>query len=136
MPEHERTRISSERSTLPIMVRKEQQQVDLDGLPPIKVIGVGGGGSNSVERMILEHLYGVEFVAVNTDAQVLARSQAPTRIRIGDKLTKGLGCGGDPAVGARAAEESKDELTEAVKGADMVFITVGMGGGTGTGAAP
>jgi cell division protein FtsZ len=74
---------------------------DLEGLPPIKVIGVGGGGSNSVDRMIQEHLFGVDFVAVNTDAQALARSAAPERIRIGDKLTKGLGVGGDPTVGAR-----------------------------------
>jgi cell division protein FtsZ len=109
---------------------------ELDGLPPIKVIGVGGGGSNSVDRMIQEHLYGVEFVAVNTDAQALALSQAPTRVRIGDKLTKGLGVGGDPNVGARAADESKDDLAEIVRGAEMVFITAGMGGGTGTGAAP
>ena len=128
----------TERSTLPIMVRSTQQQQvhDLENLPPIKVVGVGGGGSNSVDRMIQERLYGVEFIAVNTDAQALARSQAPVRIRIGDKLTKGLGVGGDPIVGARAAEESQEELVEAVRGAEMVFITAGMGGGTGTGAAP
>ncbi|MFN8559012.1 MAG: cell division protein FtsZ [Dehalococcoidia bacterium] len=118
------------------MVRNAQQQHDLDSLPPIKVIGVGGGGSNSVDRMIQERLYGVEFVTVNTDAQALGRSQAPSRIRIGEKLTAGLGVGGDPAIGARAAEESREELGEAVRGAKMVFITAGMGGGTGTGAAP
>ncbi len=128
-------RKGSERSSLPTMVRHPSLQHD-DNLPPIKVIGVGGGGSNSVDRMIQERLYGVEFVAVNTDAQALARSQSPTRIRIGDKLTKGLGVGGDPTVGARAAEESTEELAESVRGAEMVFITAGMGGGTGTGAAP
>ena len=127
---------SSERSSLPTMVRTSIPHHDLESLPPIKVIGVGGGGSNSVDRMILERLYGVEFVAVNTDAQALARSQAPVRIRIGDKLTKGLGVGGDPAVGTKAAEESQEELAEAVRDAEMVFITAGMGGGTGTGAAP
>ncbi len=118
------------------MVRNHLLHSDLDGLPPIKVIGVGGGGSNSVDRMIQERLLGVDFITVNTDAQALARSQAQSRIRIGDKLTKGLGVGGDPAIGAKAAEESQDELAEAVRGAEMVFITAGMGGGTGTGAAP
>ena len=109
---------------------------ELEGLPPIKVVGVGGGGCNAVNRMISQRLYGVEFVAINTDAQALMRVEAPTRIRIGDKLTKGLGTGGDAAKGLRAAEESRDELFEAVRGADMVFITAGMGGGTGTGASP
>ena len=109
---------------------------DLDILPPIKVIGVGGGGCNAVDRMIEEHLFGVEFVAVNTDAQALALSKAETKIRIGDKLTRGLGVGGDPAIGEKAAEESREDLAETVRGADMVFITAGMGGGTGTGAAP
>ncbi|MBC7224498.1 MAG: cell division protein FtsZ, partial [Anaerolineae bacterium] len=102
----------------------------------IKVVGVGGGGSNAVNRMIEEGIRGVEFVAVNTDAQALMLSNAPVRVRIGDKLLKGLGAGGDPTVGARAAEESRDELAEIVAGADMVFITAGIGGGTGTGAAP
>jgi len=111
-------------------------QADFDILPPIKVIGVGGGGCNAVDRMIEEHIFGVEFVAVNTDAQALVLSKAEARIRIGEKLTRGLGVGGDPAVGMKAAEESREELAEAVKGADMVFITAGMGGGTGTGAAP
>jgi cell division protein FtsZ len=110
--------------------------IDLDGLPPIKVVGVGGGGCNAVNRMIQEHIPGVQFVAVNTDAQALARCEAEVKIRIGDKLTRGLGVGGDPGKGLRAAEESRDDLLEAVSGADMVFVTAGMGGGTGTGAAP
>ncbi len=101
----------------------------------IKVVGVGGGGSNAVDRMIAEGLRGVEFVAVNTDAQALLMSAAPQRIRIGDKLTRGLGAGGNPEVGMKAAEESSQELEEVLRGADMVFVTCGMGGGTGTGAA-
>ncbi|MEX2158999.1 MAG: cell division protein FtsZ [Dehalococcoidia bacterium] len=108
----------------------------MSGLPPIKVVGVGGGGCNAVNRMIAEEVPGVQFVAINTDGQALARSDAPTRIRIGEKLTKGLGAGSDPAKGQRAAEESRDEILDAVRGAAMVFITAGMGGGTGTGAAP
>mgnify|MGYP001570130443 FL=1 len=107
-----------------------------DGLPPIKVVGVGGGGCNAVNRMIAEQIPGVQFVAVNTDAQALQHSSAEVKIRVGDKLTKGLGVGGDPARGQRAAEESRDELLEAVRGCEMVFVTAGMGGGTGTGAAP
>ncbi|MCB2178859.1 cell division protein FtsZ [bacterium] len=102
----------------------------------IKVVGVGGGGSNAVDRMISEGLQGVEFVAINTDAQALMRSQAPTRVRIGDKLTRGLGAGGNPENGKKAAEESAQELYEVMKGSDMVFVTAGIGGGTGTGAAP
>ena len=109
---------------------------DMDGLPPIKVVGVGGGGCNAVNRMIAEELAGVRFVGINTDAQALARCEAPERIRIGEKLTKGLGAGSDPERGQRAAEESREELLEAVRGAEMVFITAGMGGGTGTGASP
>jgi len=112
------------------------QKHDLEGIPPIKVIGVGGGGCNAVNRMIQEHIFGVQFIAVNTDAQQLMHSDAPTKIRIGDKLTRGLGVGGDPTIGLRAAEESREELREAIRGADMVFVTAGMGGGTGTGAAP
>jgi len=107
-----------------------------DGLPPIKVVGVGGGGCNAVNRMIAEAIAGVQFVAVNTDAQALQQSPAEVKIRIGDKLTKGLGVGGDPGRGLRAAEESRDELLDAVRGAEMVFVTAGMGGGTGTGASP
>jgi cell division protein FtsZ len=107
-----------------------------DGLPPIKVVGVGGGGCNAVTRMLRERIPGVQLVGVNTDAQALARCEAQMRIRIGDKLTKGLGVGGDAAKGLRAAEESRDELLDAVRGTDMVFVTAGMGGGTGTGASP
>ncbi len=102
----------------------------------IKVIGVGGGGQNAVNRMIEEGIEGVEFVAANTDAQALTLSKAPIRVRLGDKLTRGLGAGGDPEIGRKAAEESADELYNVLKGADMVFVTAGMGGGTGTGAAP
>lgn len=102
----------------------------------IKVIGVGGGGSNAVNRMIDEGIQGVEFISVNTDAQALLLSKAPTRVRLGDKLTRGLGAGGDPEVGIKAAEESADDLYSVLKGSDMVFVTAGMGGGTGTGAAP
>jgi cell division protein FtsZ len=101
----------------------------------IKVVGVGGGGSNAVNRMIAEGLRGVEFIAVNTDAQALLMSDAPHRIRIGDKLTRGLGAGGNPEIGKKAAEESVEDLEEAIRGSDMVFVTCGMGGGTGTGAA-
>src|SRR6202171_3771734 len=102
----------------------------------IKVIGVGGGGCNAINRMIAARMQEVEFIAVNTDNQALLHSQAAVKIRIGDKLTKGLGAGGDPSVGQRAAEESYEELRDALQGADMIFIAAGMGGGTGTGAAP
>ncbi len=102
----------------------------------IKVIGVGGGGSNAVDRMMAEGIKGVEFITVNTDAQALMLSKAPSRVRLGDKLTRGLGAGGNPEIGRKSAEESADELYAALKGSDMVFITAGMGGGTGTGAAP
>jgi len=102
----------------------------------IKVIGVGGGGQNAVNRMIEEGIEGVEFIATNTDAQALTLSKAAIRVRLGDKLTRGLGAGGDPEIGRKAAEESADELYNVLKGADMVFVTAGMGGGTGTGAAP
>src|SRR5512138_568586 len=102
----------------------------------IKVIGVGRGGTNAVNRMIDEGIEGVEFIAVNTDAQALMLAQAPIRVRLGDKLTRGLGAGGDPEIGRKAAEESADELYNVLKGSDMVFVTAGMGGGTGTGAAP
>ncbi len=114
----------------------------MDGMPlesnfaVIKVVGVGGGGSNAVNRMIEEGLGGVDFIAVNTDSQALNLAKARSRIRIGEKLTRGLGAGGNPEIGRKAAEESADELYESLRGADMVFITSGMGGGTGTGAAP
>ena len=102
----------------------------------IKVVGVGGGGSNAVNRMIEQGMSGVEFITVNTDAQALLLANAPRRVRIGDKLTRGLGAGGNPDVGQKAAEESAEELYEVLRGADMVFIAAGLGGGTGTGAAP
>jgi len=101
----------------------------------IKVIGLGGGGSNAITRMVREEIQGVEFIAMNTDAQALAVTEAPVRVQLGEKLTRGLGVGGDHNLGQKAAEESRDELRELVTGADMVFITAGMGGGTGTGAA-
>lgn len=102
----------------------------------IKVVGVGGGGGNAVNRMIAEGLGGVDFISVNTDNQALMLSKAKTRVRIGDKLTRGLGAGGNPEIGRKAAEESADELYEVLRGADMIFIACGMGGGTGTGASP
>ena len=102
----------------------------------IKVVGVGGGGCNAVNRMIIEGIQGVEFVAINTDAQALLLAKAPTKVRIGDKLTRGLGAGGNPEVGRKSAEETAEELYAVLKGADMVFVTAGLGGGTGTGAAP
>ena len=102
----------------------------------IKVVGVGGGGNNAVNRMIESNVKGVTFIAINTDIQALAKSNAPIKINIGDKITKGKGAGANPDVGAHAAEDSRDEIVRAIEGADMVFITTGMGGGTGTGAAP
>ncbi len=102
----------------------------------IKVIGVGGGGCNAVNRMIASELSGVEFWGINTDAQALSQANAPKRLQIGQKLTRGLGAGGNPAIGQKAAEESRDEIAAALDGSDLVFITAGMGGGTGTGAAP
>jgi cell division protein FtsZ len=110
--------------------------IDVEQFAQIKVIGVGGGGNNAVNRMIAAGLRGVEFIAINTDKQALFLSKANMKIQIGDKLTKGLGAGGNPEVGEKAANESKDEVAQAIKGADMVFVTAGMGGGTGTGAAP
>ncbi|MCS7060070.1 MAG: cell division protein FtsZ [Anaerolineae bacterium] len=112
------------------------QSVRAESPAQIKVVGVGGGGQNAVNRMIAEGLAGVEFIAVNTDQQALMLSNAPVRVRIGDKVTRGLGAGGNPDLGEKAAEESSDELYSILKGADMVFITCGMGGGTGTGASP
>ena len=109
---------------------------DIENFALIKVVGVGGGGSNAVNRMIRAELMGVEFISVNTDAQALLLSDAPHKLRIGDKITKGLGAGADPAVGRKAAEDDSEKLYEALKEADMIFVTAGMGGGTGTGAAP
>ncbi len=109
---------------------------DIENFALIKVVGVGGGGSNAVNRMIRAELMGVEFIAVNTDAQALLLSDAPHKVRIGDKITKGLGAGADPGVGRKCAEDDSEKLYETLKEADMIFITAGMGGGTGTGAAP
>ncbi len=107
-----------------------------ENVTTIKVSGVGGGGGNAVNRMVSDGLQGVEFIAMNTDQQALAKNHAATKVQLGSKLTKGRGAGADPEIGQRAAEESKDEIANALKGSQMVFITAGMGGGTGTGAAP
>ena len=109
---------------------------DGSGRAKIKVIGVGGGGNNAVNRMIAAGIKSAEFVAVNTDYQALTLSNAPTKVQIGAKLTGGLGAGADPNVGEKAAEESREELRALLKDVDLLFITAGMGGGTGTGAAP
>ena len=108
----------------------------MDGTATIKVIGVGGAGNNAVNRMIESGIKGVDFIAVNTDRQALQQSKAGTKIQIGEKITRGLGAGANPDIGAQSAEESKSEVAEVLRGADMVFVTAGMGGGTGTGAAP
>ena len=115
---------------------KNNAEQQTEAYARIKVIGVGGGGSNAINRMIDEGIQGVEFIVANTDAQALMLTKAPIRVRLGDNLTRGLGAGGVPEIGCKAAEESSDELYNALKGADMVFVTAGMGGGTGTGAAP
>lgn len=113
-----------------------EMEVNNNEMASIKVVGVGGGGNNAISRMYSEGLRGVEFIAINTDRQILNSSVIDTKIQIGEKLTRGLGAGADPSIGQKAAEESKNEIEEALQGADMVFITAGMGGGTGTGAAP
>jgi len=110
--------------------------IDMDQFAQIKVIGVGGGGNNAVNRMIKFGLKGVDFISINTDKQALLLSQANHKIQIGEKITKGLGAGANPEIGQKAAEESREEIEQSLKGSDMVFITAGMGGGTGTGAAP
>lgn len=110
--------------------------IDMDQFAQIKVIGVGGGGNNAVNRMIDANLKGVQFIAINTDKQALYTSKAEYKIQIGEKLTRGLGAGANPEIGQKAAEESRDDIYQALQGADMVFVTAGMGGGTGTGAAP
>lgn len=115
---------------------QRQEDVKYDGMAKIKVIGVGGAGNNAVNRMVDVGVTGVEFIAVNTDRQALLLSKAPTKIQIGEKITRCLGAGGDPTVGEKAAEETREEIANALKGSDMVFVTAGMGGGTGTGAAP
>src|SRR5690625_3777201 len=107
-----------------------------DQLATIKVVGVGGGGNNAVNRMIDHGVEGVEFIAVNTDAQALNLSKAEIKLQIGEKLTRGLGAGANPEVGKKAAEESREQIEEVLQGADMIFVTAGKGGGTGTGAAP
>ena len=114
----------------------ELNNKSVEAFARIKVIGVGGGGCNAINRMILEGIQGVEFMSVNTDAQALLLSKAPIKVRIGEKLTRGLGAGGNPDVGRKSAEESAEDLYNALKGSDMVFVTAGLGGGTGTGAAP
>ena len=106
----------------------------IDGNAVIKVIGVGGAGNNAVNRMIDSDIKGVEFIVVNTDRQVITNVQSKTKIQIGEKITRGLGAGANPDIGAQSAEESKAEIAEVLRGADMVFVTAGMGGGTGTGA--
>ncbi len=113
-----------------------EENIMLDGTATIKVIGVGGAGNNAVNRMVDSGIKGVEFIAINTDRQALILSKAGSKIQIGEKITRGLGAGANPDIGAQAAEESKAEIQEALRGADMVFVTAGMGGGTGTGAAP
>ncbi len=117
------------------MTRRTGHSQFVDSFAQIKVIGVGGAGQNAVNRMIESGIQGVEFISVNTDAQALMLANAPQRLRIGDKLTKGLGSGGNPEVGLRAAEESREEIEAMLEGADMVFVTAGMGGGTGSGAS-
>lgn len=117
------------------MTRRSGHSQFVDSFAQIKVIGVGGAGQNAVNRMIESGIQGVEFISVNTDAQALMLANAPQRLRIGDKLTKGLGSGGNPEVGLRAAEESREEIEAMLEGADMVFVTAGMGGGTGSGAS-
>ncbi|MCI1857627.1 MAG: cell division protein FtsZ [Sporolactobacillus sp.] len=114
----------------------QENTEEMNNLAKIKVIGVGGGGSNAVNRMIESGIQGVEFIGANTDAQALKLSKAGTKVQLGEKLTRGLGAGANPDVGKKAAEESRDQVEEMLKGADMVFVTAGMGGGTGTGAAP
>lgn len=110
--------------------------VDVDQFAKIKVIGVGGGGNNAVNRMVEHGVRGIDFIALNTDRQALYSSKAEIKLQLGEKLTRGLGAGANPDIGAKAAEENRNDIMEAIKGADMIFITAGMGGGTGTGAAP
>ncbi|MDD4842891.1 MAG: cell division protein FtsZ [Anaerotignum sp.] len=110
--------------------------IPMSSVAQIKVIGVGGGGNNAVDRMIEDGLDGVEFISINTDGQALAKARTTTKIQIGEKLTKGLGAGGNPEIGEKSVTETQDEIAQALRGSDMVFITAGMGGGTGTGAAP
>ncbi len=116
--------------------KRTQRMPEAEGTALIRVVGVGGGGSNAINRMIEENIVGVDFIAVNTDQQALNKSLAPHKLQLGERSTRGLGSGGNPEVGLKAAEESVEELHEALQGSDMVFVTAGMGGGTGTGATP
>jgi cell division protein FtsZ len=118
------------------MIRIRPAETNPEKTATIKVIGVGGGGSNAVNRMIQANIRGIDFITINTDVQALKRSVAPVRIQIGEQISRGLGVGGNPSIGQQAAEESRERIKEILQGADMVFITAGMGGGTGTGAAP
>jgi len=129
------SKATSQSASIP-SIRPQEVVPEMTPVASIKVIGVGGGGTNATNRMIRAKLQGIEFIAVNTDAQALYHSEAPTKINIGKATTKGLGAGSNPDIGRQAAEESADEIRDAIGGADMVFITCGMGGGTGTGAAP
>src|SRR5215211_3878096 len=122
-------------SVVPQIVESPKEST-AHGFTEVKIIGVGGGGSNAVNRMVETGVQGVEFIAVNTDAQALQMSTATSKVPIGGRSAKGLGAGGDPGQGERAAEISRDDLTDVIEGADMVFLTAGLGGGTGTGAAP
>ena len=126
--------IGSQEETIGMLL--EIKAAGSDSSAKIIVIGVGGAGNNAVNRMIEENICGVEFIGINTDKQALQLCKAPTTLQIGEKLTKGLGAGAKPEIGEKAAEENAEELSAAMKGADMVFVTCGMGGGTGTGAAP
>jgi cell division protein FtsZ len=126
----------SKKEGSPEFSKRMQRMPEVEGSALIRVVGVGGGGSNAVDRMIAEGIVGVDFIALNTDSQALMRSQSPQRIHLGDKATRGLGAGGDPEVGQSAAEESMEDMHNLIKGSDMVFVTAGMGGGTGTGATP
>ena len=114
----------------------EFDNTEVNSFASIKVIGVGGAGTNAVNRMVEAEIRGVDFIAINTDKQALNLSKAMTKLQIGEKLTKGLGAGAKPEIGAQAAEESREDIAQLIKGADLVFVTCGMGGGTGTGAAP
>ena len=118
------------------MVFEFDQEQEMEPIAKIKVVGVGGGGNNAVNRMIASGLKGVEFIAINTDAQALVHAMAQIRMQIGEKLTRGLGAGARPEIGEKAAQENRDDIIKALQGADMIFVTAGMGGGTGTGAAP
>ncbi len=128
---------AAQKGTTPVKAaRQEHHMTEYEGLPPIKVVGVGGGGSNAINRMLAARLPGVQYVAMNTDMQALEFSKAEIKVRIGDRLTRGLGAGADPLKGSRSAEESREAIAEALAGAEMVFVTACLGGGTGTGAAP